>query len=128
MFALAIARHLDPQKVNFNYNLLHRKLLHCFEELSFNSITVDDSPRRQWKSKFEFTVPLYCHCTKPHLGDRMIKCGTCDKWYHVSCEDGNFETRDWKCMLCSKSDKEVEVHDTISHSTLSHHEQNYTEL
>ena len=31
-------------------------------------------------------------------------------------------------MLCSKSEKEEEVHDTKSCSTLSLHEQNYTEL
>ena len=128
MFALAIARHLDPQKINFNYKLLCRKLLHCFEELSFNSTTFNDSPCRHWKRKFEFTVPLYCHCNKPDLGDHMIKCDTCDKWYHVSYEDGDFQTRDWKCMLCSTSEKEAEVHDTISHSTLSHHEQTYTEV
>ena len=128
MFALAIARHLDPQKINFNYKLVCRKLLYCFEELSFNSKTFDDRPRRHWKRKFECTIPLYCHCYKPDLGDHMIKCGTCNKWYHVSCEDDDFENRYWKCMLCSNSEKEVDIHDTMSTSTLSRHEHNYTEL
>ena len=90
MFALAIARGRDPQTINFNYTLMRKKLIECLSNSNFNSITFDDSPRRQWKRKFEFSVALFCHCNKPDMGDPMTICGTCAKWYHMSCEDGDF--------------------------------------
>jgi len=30
----------------------------------------------------------------------MTKCGTCSKWYHMSCEGGDFKSNDWKCKTC----------------------------
>ena len=103
VFALAIARNLDPTAINFNYKLLRKRLLECFENLSFKSITFNDSPRRQSKRKFEFTVPLFCHCNKPDLGECMIECDTCANWYHMSCETVKADSKDWKCKTCSDS-------------------------
>ena len=36
-------------------------------------------------------------------GDKMTCCGTCDKRYHVSCEEGKFTSKDWKCRNRSLS-------------------------
>ena len=44
VFSLAIARNLDPTAINFNYKLLHKRLPECFENLSFKSISFNDSP------------------------------------------------------------------------------------
>ena len=55
------------------------------------------------RSKFEFSVPLFCHCNRPDMGEPMTKCCTCDKWYHMSCEDGHFQSTDWKCTTCNAS-------------------------
>ena len=75
VFALAIARHLDPTTINFKYKQIRKRLIECFESLSFKSLTFNDSPRRKLKRKFEFAVPPFCHCNKPDLGDCMIECG-----------------------------------------------------
>ena len=103
MFALAIARGRDPQTIHFNYRQIRRKLIQCFNEASFNCIRFDDSPRKKWRRKFEFLVPLYCHCNNPDMGDKMTCCSTCSKWYHASCEEGDFSHKDWKCKTCSNS-------------------------
>lgn len=84
---------------------MRKRLIQCFANFNFNSITFDDSPRRQWKRKFEFPVSLFCHCNKPDMGDLMTYCGTCAKWYHMTCEDGDFKSHDWKCKNCSDSGK-----------------------
>ena len=36
MFAIAIARNLDPQTINFNYKHLHKRLLECFDNLTMS--------------------------------------------------------------------------------------------
>ena len=84
--ALAIAKNLNPTTVNFKYKQLRKRLMECFDNLTFKSITFDASPRRQLKRKFEFTVPLFCHCNKPDFGDCRIECDTCGNWYHMGCE------------------------------------------
>ena len=111
MFAIAIARNLDPQTVNFKYKHLRKRLLECFENLSFTSITFEDSPCRKLKRKFEFTVPLFCHCNKPDMGECMIQCGTCAHWFHMSCEGVEVESKDWKCKVCSDTGKVDMLHD-----------------
>ena len=126
MFALAIARGRDPQTINFNYKLMRKKLIECLSNSNFNSITFDDSPRRQWKRKFEFSVALFCHCNKPDMGDPMTICGTCAKWYHMSCEDGDFRSDDWKCRNCSGTidiPNKLDRHDSISDLSESSDEQ-----
>ena len=103
VFALAIARNLNPTTINFKYKQLRKRLIECFENLTFKSITYDASPRRQLKRKFEFTVPLFCHCNKPDFGDCMIECSTCGNWYHMGCETVKADIKDWKCKTCSDS-------------------------
>ena len=101
MFALATARNLDPQIINFDYKHIRKRLIECFENLSFTSITFEDSPCRKLKRKFDFTVPLFCHCNKPDMGECMIQCGTCENWFHMSSEGVEVESKDWKCKVCS---------------------------
>ena len=123
MFALAIARNLDPQTINFNYKQLRKRVIECLENSSFSSLTCKDSPRRQLKRKFDFTGPLFSHCNKPDLGECMIQCGTCANWFHMSCEFVEVEGKDWKCKTWSDSGtldmlhhaKQVESKDTYDH-------------
>ena len=115
-----------PQTINFNYKLMRKKLIECFSNSNFNSITFDDSRRRQWKRKFEFSVALFCHCNKPDMGDPMTICPTCAKWYHMSCEDGDFRSDDWKRRNCNGTidiPKKLDRHDTISDLSESSNEQ-----
>ena len=103
MFALAIARGQDPQTIHVNYRQIRRKVVQCFKDASFNCIHFDDSPHRKWRRTFDFLVPLYCHCNKPDMGDKMTCHSTCSKWYHARCEEGDFSHKDLKCKTCANS-------------------------
>ena len=136
MYALAIARDRDPQTINFNYKHLRQKLSNCLTNLSFSSITFADSPHGQWKRKFKLSVSLFCHCNRLDMGDPTTKCGTCTKWYHMSCEDGDSKLTDWKCKICYNSNRidmeqkveHIYVDDAVSPLSDSSTEQEYVEL
>ena len=55
------------------------------------------------------TVDIHCHCRMPETkADRMILCnGTCQHWYHESCEivqaDIWNSRRRWFCRNCKKN-------------------------
>ena len=44
----------------------------------------------------------------------MTKCGTGDRWYHMSCEDGHFHSTDWKCKTCNTSNT-IDMEQKVEH-------------
>ena len=45
------------------------------------------------------------------MGERMIQCGTCANWFHMSCEGVEVESKYWKCTFCSDTGTVDMLHD-----------------
>ena len=86
LFALAyafdICDGIDPSMVDYSQVNLWSHFLSCLKKKSISSFGCGDV---LYKPKsFTCRLRIFCLC---RLGEDMVKCTTCHKWYHSTCVD-----------------------------------------
>eukprot|EP00794_Sanderia_malayensis_P010302 gene10302-11365_t len=99
--AIKLAKGLDPQSIKFNYKSLRQTLINDLSVNTFENIEkYHESPRHHKGHKYEIEVALYCTCRMLDLGNQMISCKSCEKWYHWECVGLSEENITWSCNTC----------------------------
>ena len=110
LFAIAFATELvsgrDPTGCHYVENQLRQHLLQCLENHFLSSFP--SRPRRVSFGgvvKSSVAESIYCTCRMVNdPAQRMIKCGTCLKWFHTNCVglevDKSYRTVKWNCPTC----------------------------
>ncbi len=100
LFSLAFASVLaacgHPSAYSFDQRRMRPHLQSCLMANTFLPFPVLRLGREN-KNK------VHCDCRMPNMGDPMIQCSTCLKWFHldlcVDIRDGNLKN-DWFCKSC----------------------------
>ena len=76
LFAFALVKGADPQKINFNYKVLRKQLVVALEKSSFDAFTIclDRTPKSHSEPIYTTEVSLFCNCKMPDNGSPMIAC------------------------------------------------------
>lgn len=108
LFAIAYATDLafgnDPASFNYEQGALRTHFVNCIsnDELVPFPKEVIGYTRPKTES-----INIYCSCRLPdNYVEKMVKCITCNEWYHKSCEEipasvFNNVKKLWKCLKCS---------------------------
>lgn len=107
LFAIAYATDLclgqEPASVRYNQQVMRSHLLECLLKKKFTPFP--SKKGTQLKPTKDF-IDIYCSCRLPEQeGDRMAQCGSCDEWYHKTCQKipevvFSDQDADWKCSNC----------------------------
>ena len=101
---------MDPLTLKWNQEILAPSLMRLLVDRDFTSYLKStcrkkDAPIR--KFLFEWVCWTYCHCAMPDDGNLMGQCKKCKRWFHSSCEEGDFENPEWKCRKCITREEEA---------------------
>ena len=90
-------------ETEFDQAMMRGHLLKCFMSRIFTPFpTIEISELRMIKP-LSLEISIYCTCMMPDTFDDMVQCGTCRKWYHITCiglsklPDAKEE---WNCSHC----------------------------
>jgi hypothetical protein len=112
LFALAFATSLcsgqDPATLRYEQKSLRQHLLQCItrQKMSTFPHATKRAVKKVTAARTE-KIPVFCVCRLPDDGSQMIKCNSCNEWFHQSCihiDDKFFSYRhlSWNCLTCTK--------------------------
>ena len=108
-FAAVVCLGKQPPLADYKQDLMRKELVRAFENkdtLTYVNNVVTFDVRDGAYVLFEWNCRVYCHCLMPDDGQQMVKCTACNRWYHHSCEKGDFIDPEWLCTTCvSKKNK-----------------------
>ena len=100
-----VPRGDQPSKLQFDQRAM-REHIKCFEQQKLTAFPQTKDAVEMSKMKHHY-IHLYCKCLLPEGYDRrMVKCDTCEKWYHFKCMNLTRKPRSkvWFCSSnCKKS-------------------------
>lgn len=92
-FAAVVCLGKQPSFASYKQELMRKELIRTFENkdiLTYVSNAVTFDVRDNASVLFEWNCRIYCHCLMPDDRKQMVKCSACNRWYHHSCEKGDF--------------------------------------
>ena len=109
---IALCFGMDPITIKWNQDILGPSLMRLFVDRDLESCLKStskhkDAPIR--KFLFEWVCWAHCHCALPDDGNLMGKCKKCKRWFHSSCENGDFKDPEWKCRNCIRRAEEARI-------------------
>ena len=105
-FASSLARQMDPASCSYDQDSLRTEISKIFTSATFHPI--ENGRKKKTKAKKE-NVLLYCSCNlnyiahKNDVGENMISCDNCKRWYHKACQlisDEAFRKKRYVCSSC----------------------------
>jgi hypothetical protein len=106
-YALHIALGEEITSLNFDQSLMRKHLCRYFENKQLLPFPQKKKTARTTKlpCKRRMTeIHLYCTRLMLDTAGNMVQCDTCDKWYHVACEQLTVlpDSRiPWHCRKCT---------------------------
>ena len=105
---IALCFGKDPLTLRWNQEVIGANLMQLFVDRDFTKYLASTSKERDTpiqKYLFEWVCWVHCHCASPDDGQLMGECKKCKRWFHSSCEQGNYNDPDWKCAPCTKREE-----------------------
>ena len=106
LFAIAFATLLclgeDPSQTRYCQDKMRKELIRSLEDRNMeNFLQQCTSPKEgDVHILYEWDCPVYCHCKMPDDGELMVRCPSCNDWFHKDCEKGDYTNPDWLCLTC----------------------------
>jgi hypothetical protein len=106
----ALCFEMDPLTLRWNQDSLGPSFMRLFVDRDFDLFLTSTSKKKDVpirKFLFEWVCWIHCHCALPDDGELMGRCKKCKRWFHSSCENGDFNDPEWKCRNCMKREEET---------------------
>ncbi len=110
LFALAFACSLchqeDPAELKYDQNEMRSHLVHSLEAQTLSPFPCKCRYKAARALRGIQKIDVYCICRLPDDGRKMIKCSSCNEWFHTDCVRApRLAIKDkkhiWKCKDCS---------------------------
>jgi len=100
-YCTTVAFGKDPRALVYDQKRLRHHLLKCLED---GKMTNFPTIRERRTASICISVDVHCICRGPDMGEAMVACDGCKKWYHAECVDGclnDFKQNVWLCSNCA---------------------------
>ena len=82
--AIALCMEQKPECLSYDYSIMRRHFAGCLEDKLMRHFPANPRNVRKMTRRSE-EVAVFCTCRMPEDEEKMIRCDSCEEWYHERC-------------------------------------------